>query len=239
MSIKQWPEGERPREKLLAHGAAALSDAELLAVLLRVGTRGMSAVDLARYLLQEFGSLGKLLGADAKTLSAHKGMGLAGYTQFAVVREIGRRVLGEELRETAVFQNPQEVADLLRLHMGHERVEVSVALLLNSRHQLIGLHELARGTVAGNTVYVREIVKLALEHYAAAIIIAHNHPGGTAAPSESDIAFTRRLGQALDLVDVVLLDHFIVTARQVVSMHEAGLMGTAPPPETGADGPCL
>ncbi|MDO4228055.1 UPF0758 domain-containing protein, partial [Neisseria sp.] len=130
MSIKQWPEGERPREKLLARGAGALSDAELLAILLRVGTRGMSAVDLARYLLNEFGSLGKLLSADAKTLSAHKGMGLAGYTQFAVVREIGRRVLGEELQENTVFNRPQDVADLLRLHLGHERVEVSVALLL-------------------------------------------------------------------------------------------------------------
>lgn len=226
MSIKNWPEGERPREKLLAHGAAALSDAELLAILLRVGTRGMSAVDLARYLLGEFGSLGRLLGADAKTLSAHKGMGVAGYTQFAVVREIGRRVLGEELRENTVFETPQDVADLLRLHLGHERVEVSVALLLNSRNQLIALHELSRGTVAENTVYVRETVKLALDHYAAAIIVAHNHPGGSAEPSEADIAFTRRLSQALALVDIVLLDHFIVTERQVVSLHQLGLMGT-------------
>ncbi len=225
MSIKQWPEGERPREKLLARGAGALSDAELLAVLLRVGTRGMSAVDLARHLLNEFGSLGKLLSADAKTLSAHKGMGLAGYTQFAVVREIGRRVLGEELQENTVFNRPQDVADLLRLHLGHERVEVSVALLLNRRNQLIALHELSRGTVAENTVYVREIVKLSLEHYAAAVIIAHNHPGGSPEPSNADVAFTRRLAQALNLVDVVLLDHFIVTARQAVSLHERGLMG--------------
>ncbi|MDO4227898.1 RadC family protein, partial [Neisseria sp.] len=112
-----------------------------------------------------------------------------------------------------------------RLHLGHERVEVSVALLLNNRNQLIALHELSRGTVAENTVYVREIVKLSLEHYAAAVIIAHNHPGGSPEPSQADIAFTRRLAQALELVDVVLLDHFIVTARQAVSLHERGLMG--------------
>ena len=121
MSIKEWPEGERPREKLLERGAAALSDAELLAILLRVGTRGMSAVDLARYLLSEFGSLGKLMSADSKTLSACKGMGLASYTQFAVVKEIGRRILGEDLQEQMVLSNPKSVADYLRLHLGHEK----------------------------------------------------------------------------------------------------------------------
>ncbi|KPN74821.1 DNA repair protein RadC [Neisseria sp. 74A18] len=224
MSIKQWPEGERPREKLLERGAGALSDAELLAVLLRVGTRGMSAVDLARHLLNEFGSLGRLMSADVKALSAHKGMGLASYTQFAVVREIGRRILGEELRETAVLNNPREVADFLRLHLAHERGEVSLALLLNQQNQLIALHELSRGTVAENTVYTREIVKLALDEYASSIIIAHNHPGGSPDPSDADIAFTHKLAQALDLVDITLLDHFIVTARQVTSLQERGLM---------------
>lgn len=224
MSIKQWPEGERPREKLLAHGAAALSDAELLAILLRVGTRGMSAVDLARYLLSEFGSLGRLMSAEAKILSAHKGMGLAGFTQFAVVKEIGRRILAEELRDTLTLDHPQTVADYLRLHIGHEKVEVSTALLLNRQNQLIAMKELSRGTVAENTVYTREIVKLALDHYADGLIIAHNHPGGSIRPSENDIAFTRRLQQALALVDVVLLDHFVVTAAQAFSMRQAGLM---------------
>lgn len=224
MSIKQWPEGERPREKLLAHGAAALSDAELLAILLRVGTRGMSAVDLARYLLNEFGSLGRLMSADAKILSAHKGMGLAGFTQFAVVKEIGRRILAEEMRDTLTLDNPQTVADYLRLHIGHEKVEVSTALLLNRQNQLIAMKELSRGTVAENTVYTREIVKLALDSYADGLIIAHNHPGGSIRPSENDIAFTRRLQQALALVDVVLLDHFVVTAAQAFSMRQAGLM---------------
>ncbi|MCF7529687.1 RadC family protein [Neisseria lisongii] len=225
MSIKHWPEGERPREKLLARGAAALSDAELLAILLRVGTRGMSAVDLARYLLGEFGSLGRLMSADARTLSAFKGMGLASFTQFAVVREIGRRILSEELQQNTVLGDPQAAADYLRLHLGHEKVEVSVALLLNSQQQLIAMHELSRGTVAENTVYVREIVKLALDEYATGLILAHNHPGGSAMPSESDIALTRRLQQALALVDVSLLDHFVITAQSACSMKMGGWLG--------------
>ena len=222
MSIKEWPEGERPREKLLAHGAAALSDAELLAILLRVGTRGMSAVDLARYLLSEFGSLGKLMSADAKTLAAYKGMGLASYTQFAVVKEIGRRILGEDLQEQIVLSNPKSVADYL--HLGHEKIEVSVALLLNRQNQLIAVRELSRGTVAENTVYIREIVKLALDEYADSLILAHNHPGGSARPSESDVQFTERLKQALSLVDITLLDHFIVTAKETCSLREQGYM---------------
>ena len=224
MSIKEWPEGERPREKLLERGAAALSDAELLAILLRVGTRGMSAVDLARYLLNEFGSLGRLMNAPERELVRHKGMGQASFTQFAVVREIGRRVLTEELQEGALFDSPKAAADFLRLHLGHERVEVSLVLLLNRQNRLINCVELSRGTVAENTVYVREVVKLALDHYADSLIVAHNHPGGAAEPSPSDIEWTGRLKQALELVDVRLLDHFIVTARQAVSLAEQGLL---------------
>ncbi|MCP1659559.1 RadC family protein [Neisseria perflava] len=224
MSIKQWPQGERPREKLLQRGASALSDAELLAILLRVGTRGMSAVDLARYLLNEFGSLGKLMSAEVKALSAYKGMGTASYTQFAVVKEIGRRILGEELQQNIVFSRPHTVADYLRLHLGHEKVEISAALLLNRQNQLISMRELSRGTVAENTVYIREIVKLALDEYAGAVIFAHNHPGGSARPSEEDIAFTRRLQQALDLVEIDLLDHFIVTAQETCSLRAGGWM---------------
>lgn len=222
MSIKQWPEGERPREKLMARGAGALSDAELLAILLRVGTRGMSAVDLARYLLKEFGSLGRLMSADARTLSAVKGMGLASFTQFAVVKEIGRRILSEDLQQNMVLDSPQTVSDYLRLKLGHERVEVSVALLLNRQYQLISMHELSRGTVAENNVYIREIVKLALDGYADSLILAHNHPGGSARPSEEDIAFTARLQQALSLMDMTLLDHFIVTACEACSMRQGG-----------------
>ena len=224
MSIKHWPEGERPREKLSALGAAALSDAELLAILLRTGIKGMSAVDLARYLLNEFGSLGRLMNAPERELVRHKGMGQASFTQFAVVREIGRRVLAEELQEGALFDSPKAVADFLRLNLGHERVEVSLVLLLNRQNRLINCVELSRGTVAENTVYVREVVKLALDHYADSLIVAHNHPGGAAEPSPSDIEWTGRLKQALELVDVRLLDHFIVTARQAVSLAERGLL---------------
>ena len=224
MSIKHWPEGERPREKLVERGAGALSDAELLAVLLRTGTHGMSAVDLARYLLNEFGSLGKLMNAPKQELVKHKGMGQASFTQFAVVKEIGRRVLGEELQQNTVFNSPQMVADYLRLQLGHERVEVSLALLLNQQNQLIQQVELSRGTVAENTVYIREVVKWALDYYATALIIAHNHPAGLAEPSTADMMFTQRLQQALDLVDVRLLDHFIITHSQVVSFVERGLL---------------
>ena len=224
MSIKHWPEGERPREKLSALGAAALSDAELLAILLRTGIKGMSAVDLARYLLNEFGSLGRLMNAPERELMRHKGMGQASFTQFAVVREIGRRVLAEELQEGALFDSPKAVADFLRLNLGHERVEVSLVLLLNRQNRLINCVELSRGTVAENTVYVREVVKLALDHYADSLIVAHNHPGGATEPSPSDIEWTGRLKQALELVDVRLLDHFIVTARQAVSLAEQGLL---------------
>ena len=224
MSIKHWPESERPREKLSALGAAALSDAELLAILLRTGIKGMSAVDLARYLLNEFGSLGRLMNAPERELVRHKGMGQASFTQFAVVREIGRRVLAEELQEGALFDSPKTAADFLRLHLGHERVEVSLVLLLNRQNRLINCVELSRGTVAENTVYVREVVKLALDHYADSLIVAHNHPGGAAEPSPSDIEWTGRLKQALELVDVRLLDHFIVTARQAVSLAEQGLL---------------
>ncbi|WP_274571010.1 DNA repair protein RadC [Neisseria leonii] len=224
MGIKDWPASERPREKLLARGAAALSDAELLAVLLRTGTRGMSAVDLARYLLSEMGSLGRLMSAGERELSRYKGMGQASYTQFAVVREIGRRVLAEELSAQTVFDSPQAVSDFLRLQLGYERVEVSLLLLLNSQNGLIEQVELSRGTPSENTVYIREVVRLALDKHAVALILAHNHPGGSCDPSDADVAFTRRLQQALDLVDIRLLDHFIVTAGRAVSFVERGLL---------------
>lgn len=225
MSIKHWPEGERPREKLLARGASALSDAELLAILLRVGTRGMSAVDLARYLLSELGSLGRLMNASEKELLQYKGMGEASFTQFAVVKEIGRRVLMEELQEQISFHTPQAVADFLRLQLGHERVEVALVLLLNKQNQLIKQIELSRGTVAENAVYVREVVKLALDCHASALILAHNHPSGSLQPSQSDMVLTSRLQQALALIDVNLLDHFIVTQKGVYSFLEKGLLG--------------
>lgn len=224
MSIKHWPEGERPREKLCERGASALSDAELLAILLRVGTQGMSAVDMARSLLSHFGSLSGVMRADAETLCQHKGMGIASYAQFATVVEIGRRVLGEELQARPLFDTPQAVADYLRLRIGHERVEVSVALFLDAQNRLIACQELARGTVAENTVYVREVAKSALQHHAVSLIFAHNHPSGSVQPSAADRQFTQKLQQALALLDIVLLDHFIVTPQAAVSFAEAGLL---------------
>lgn len=223
MSIKEWPEGERPREKLLAQGAAALSNAELLAVLLRVGTQGMSAVDLARSLLNHFGSLSALMNAPLPELSAQKGMGMASFAQFAVVREIGKRLLAEELRRRHVLDSPEAVADYLRLHLGAEPVEVMLGLLLNQQHEIIAVEELSRGTVTENTVYIREIARLCLKHDAAALIVAHNHPAGSLNPSAADIAFTRRLEAGLALLQIRLLDHFIVTAQAAVSLRQQGL----------------
>ncbi len=168
--------------------------------------------------------LGEADEAEVGKLSAYKGMGTASFTQFAVVREIGRRILEEELQEEITLSDPDTVADYLRFHLGQEKVEVSVALLLNRQNQLIAVRELSRGTVAENTIYIREIVKLALDEYADSLIIAHNHPGGSPEPSQEDIMFTRRLAQAMSLVDVSLLDHFIVTSQTVRSFRQLGLM---------------
>lgn len=222
MSIKHWPEGERPREKLLARGASALSEAELLAILLRTGTQGMSAVELARSLLQTYGGLGGVMRASAADLTRHKGMGEAAYTQFAAVLEIGRRVLGEELRQQPLFASPQALADYLRLRIGGEAVEIGLLLFLDGANRLIAEHEAARGTVNESTVYIREVAALALRHHAAAVVFAHNHPAGSTAPSAADRQFTRRLAAALDLLDIRLLDHFIVTRQEAVSFRVEG-----------------
>lgn len=222
MGIKQWPAGERPREKLLEKGAAALSDAELLAVLLRTGTQGMSAVDLARSLLAGFGSLNGLMAAGLEELTRHKGLGEAAFCQFAVVREIGRRLLAEEMRRKTVFDSPAAVADYLVLHLGAERVEVGAVLLLNARNELLAFAELARGTVSEHTVYVGQAVRLALQHHAAAVVFAHNHPAASAEASAADLFFTRRLYAALRLVDIALLDHFIVAGNRAYSFVECG-----------------
>ncbi len=222
MAIKDWAEDDRPREKLLHKGAAALSDAELLAILLRTGIRGMSAVDLARHLLREFGSLRALLSAPLPELKQHKGMGLAAYTQFATVREIGKRLLAEEMAQLPSLTDPQAVAEYLRLHIGFEPVEVMVALFLDRQHRVLAVEELARGTLSENTVYTREVAKKALAHHAAALIIAHNHPAGSTAASDADRQFTTRLKAALGLLDIVLLDHFIVTPQQTVSFAAQG-----------------
>lgn len=224
MSIKNWPASERPREKLLEKGVMHLSDAELLAVLLRTGTQGMSAVDMARMLLNHFGSLRAVMTASQKTLCQHKGLGSAAFAQFATVLEIGRRVLSEELQQQPLLKSPQAVADFLRLRIGHEAIEVSLALFLDSQNRLIACEELSRGTVAENTVYIREVAKRALHHQATGLIFAHNHPAGSLTPSDADIGFTQKLQQALLLLDVMLLDHFIVTPQHTVSFAQQGYL---------------
>jgi len=225
MAITDWPEDERPREKLLARGAAALSDAELLAVFLRVGVRGMSAVDLARALLARFGSLTRLCAAPAAEFAAVPGMGTAKYAQLQAVMELARRALAERMRERDVFDSPRAVRDWLRLRIGALPHEVFMVLLLDARNGLIEAVELFRGTLTQTSVYPREVVKLALAHNAASVIFAHNHPSGAREPSTADETLTRSLRQALDLVDVRVLDHFIVTAHdEPVSFAERGLL---------------
>lgn len=224
MSIKHWPEGERPREKLLMRGASSLSDAELLAVLLRTGTQGMSAVDMARSLLQTFGSLRAVMFASSDDLCRHKGMGMAAFAQFATVCEIGRRVLSEELQQLPVFHSPDAVKDFLRLRIGYERVEVSLALFLDNQNRLIACEEMARGTITENTVYIREVACRALHHQASSLIFAHNHPSSCLTPSQKDRAFTHQLKQALALLDIYLIDHFIVSSEDTLSFAEQGFL---------------
>ena len=224
MSIKHWPKHDRPREKLLKQGASALSDTELLAILLRTGTRGKSAVDLARELIAKTGSLRALLEADCQQICQYHGMGVASYTQFAVIREISRRMLAEEIHCRPVFTQPETVADFLRLLIGHEKVEVCVALLLNQRNELMHTIELARGTINEARVYTREVAAAALSHHAVSIILAHNHPGQSTMPSSGDIQLTRQIKAALNLLDIRLLDHFIVTAEKTTSMAVLDLL---------------
>lgn len=225
MAITDWPEDERPREKLLARGAAALSDAELLAVFLRVGVRGMSAVDLARTLIERFGSLTGLCNASAAEFAAVPGMGAAKYAQLQAVMELARRALAERLRERDLFDSPRAVRDWLRLRIGPLPHEVFMVLLLDARNALVDAVELFRGTLTQTSVYPREVVKLALARNAAAVIFAHNHPSGAREPSTADEVLTRNLKHALDLVDVRVLDHFVVTAHaEPVSFAERGLL---------------
>jgi DNA repair protein RadC len=225
MAIPDWPEDERPREKLLTRGAAALSDAELLALFLRVGVRGKSAVDLARDLLGRFGSVTRLCNAAAADFTSVPGMGMAKYAQLQAVMELARRALSEQFAASDILDSPRAVRDWLRLRIGSLPHEVFHVLLLDARNRLIDSVELFRGTLTQTSVYPREVVKLALAHNAAAVILAHNHPSGASEPSSADELLTRSLKQALELVDVRVLDHFIVTAyAPPLSFAERGLL---------------
>lgn len=225
MAITDWPEDERPREKLLMRGAAALSDAELLALFLRVGTRGKSAVDLARDLLSQFSSLTRLCNASVTEFTMIPGMGAAKYAQLQAVMELARRALAEEMSNRDILDAPEAVRNWLRLRIGSLPYESFCILLLDARNRLIESVELFRGTLTQTSVYPREVVKLALAHNAAAMILAHNHPSGTNEPSHADELLTRTLKQALALVDIKVLDHFIVTAHgRPLSFAERGLL---------------
>lgn len=222
MSIRDWPEGERPREKLLARGPAALSDAELLAIFLRTGVAGKSAVDLARELVQRFGGLRGLLRADQNTFCSARGLGPAKYVQLQAVLEIARRHLGEALAEPAGLKDPRQARDFLRARLRDLPHEVFAALFLDSQHRVLAFEVLAQGTLNAASVYPREVVKTALRHNAAALIFAHNHPSGVAEPSPADRSLTTRLKDALGLVDIRVLDHFVVGEGSPVSFAERG-----------------
>jgi DNA repair protein RadC len=223
MGISSWDENERPRERLLANGAGALSDAELVAVLLRTGVRGKSAVDLARDLLQKYEGVTRMLEAGDE-LEAVKGLGPAKRAQFAAAIELVRRSLQEKLKESAALTSPGAVRDYLRLKLASRKEEAFVCIWLDAQHRVIGIEEAFTGTLTQTSVYPREIVKSALRHNAAAVIFAHNHPSGVAEPSRSDELLTRDLREALALIEVKVLDHFIVAGHHAMSFAERGLL---------------
>jgi len=222
MAIKNWPQAERPREKLLARGAGALSDAELLAIFLRSGVHGKTALDVAREMLTEFDGLRPLLDASLEQLCRTPGVGPAKYAELQACLEIGRRYLEARLRRGAALSSPADTRNFLAARLRPYQYEVFACLFLDNRHRVICFEELFRGTIDGASVHPREIVRRALEHNAAAIIVAHNHPSGVAEPSGADRSLTRRLKEAVALVDVRLLDHFVVGDGEVVSFAERG-----------------
>jgi len=224
MSIIDWPANERPREKLLARGCDALSDAELIAIFLRTGTRGRSAIDLARELLARFGTLAALCAADDRALRAVAGLGSAKASQLRAVMEMARRALREKLERGSALGSPQTVRDFLRLKLQDRPHEIFVGVFLDAQNRVLAVEELFRGTLTQTSVYPREVVKRALHHNAAALIFAHNHPSGIAEPSRSDETLTQALKQALALVDVRVLDHFVVGSGAAMSFAERGLL---------------
>lgn len=224
MSISDWPAAERPREKLLSRGAAALSDAELLAIFLRTGVQGMTAVDLARQLLADYGSLDALLSADEAHFTAGHGLGQAKYVQLQAVLEMARRHAGENIRKHDALTDPAATRAYLSLHLARAEHEIFACVFLDNRNRVIAFEEMFRGTVDGAAVYPREVVKTALRHNAAAVIFAHNHPSGLAEPSGADRDITKRLVDALRLVDIRVLDHFILAREETTSFAERGLL---------------
>jgi DNA repair protein RadC len=224
MAIKDWPAEERPREKLLQRGSEALTDAELLAIFLRTGTPGKSAVDLARELLTDFGSLQALLDADLSRFCQANGLGSAKYAQLQAVLEMARRHFKEILQRGNALTSPDITRAYLSAHLRGYSYEVFACLFLDNQHRVIKLDELFRGTIDSASVYPREVAKQALHHNAAAVIFAHNHPSGISEPSQADRQITEKLKQALALFDIRVLDHFIIGDGQPYSFAEHGLL---------------
>lgn len=224
MSIKHWPEGQRPREKLLQQGAAALSDAELLAIFLRTGVPGLDAVGLSQSILNRFGSLTALFAADQQQFCAAPGLGPAKFVQLQAVLEMGRRFLQDELSQPQSLQSPAQSRQFLLAQMSRLQNEQFACIWLNAQHQLVKFETLFHGTIDSAAVYPREIVKAALRSNAAAVILAHNHPSGIAEPSHADRLITERIQAALKTVDVRVLDHMVVGRGVVISFAERGLI---------------
>ena len=225
MTLKDLPPDARPREKLLARGAGALSDAELLALLLRTGTAGRGVLQMAQEVLDSFGGLAGLLHASADVLKRIKGLGgSATRAELVAVLELARRALAEQLRTQPVFETPGAVKDYVQLQLGQRPHEVFAVLFLDSQHRLIALEELFRGTLSQTSVYPREVALRALHHHATAVVLAHNHPSGSVQPSRADEVLTQTLKTALGLLDVRVLDHVIVGPGQALSMAEQGAL---------------
>lgn len=224
MAITDWPASERPREKLLEQGVSALSDAELLAIFLRVGVAGKSAVDLSRDLLSRFGSLNGIFAASLDDLTQVNGIGASKYAQLQAIFEMSRRALNEQMQTKDVLSSPRQVRDYLCLKLGSLPREVFVVLFLDAQNRMIASEEMFSGTLTQTSVYPREVVKRALHYNAASVIFAHNHPSGIAQQSQADELLTTELKQALALVDVRVLDHFIVAGNNTLSFVERGLL---------------
>ncbi|MES2755775.1 MAG: DNA repair protein RadC [Pseudomonadota bacterium] len=224
MGINDWPEQERPRERLIAEGARALSNAELLAVFLRVGVKGVNAVQLAAHMLEHFGSLNAMFGASLAEFSQINGLGPAKFAQLQAVMELAQRAIREQLQYGQTLGSPEAVKLYLRMTLSQRAHESFMVLFLDVKNRLIVSEEMFRGTLTHTSVYPREVVKAALRHNAAGVMLAHNHPSGTPEPSESDLTLTRALVQALALVDVRILDHFVVAGPHVHSFAEHGQM---------------
>jgi DNA repair protein RadC len=224
MTIRDWPESERPREKMLERGAAALSDAELLAVFIGSGQRGQTAVDLGRNLLARHGNLKCLLERDVSALAAEPGLGTAKSCCLHAALELGRRYLACELQQPDALAHPSACADYLRARIGAYPYEVFACVFLDNRHRILGFEELFRGSIDGASVHPREVVRRCLAHNAAAVILAHNHPSGVAEPSQADRAITAELKRALETIQVRVLDHFIVGAGAPTSFAARGLL---------------